>query len=79
MEYINKMVKNRNNNKSKAPLKLASYGTVKVYKTNQIKLDVNLLKTLGIRAGDLVEVFLDTQERAIVIKGQEVDGKQTNK
>ena len=78
------MVKNSNNNKSKAPLRLASYGTVKVYKTNQIKLDVNLLKTLDIRHGDLVEVFLDTEERAIVIKGREVNDnsqiiKQTDK
>ncbi len=73
------MVKNSNNNKSKAPLKLALYGTVKVYKTNQIKLDVNLLKTLGIQPGDLVEVFLDTEERAIVIKSQEADDKQTDK
>lgn len=73
------MVKNSNNNKSKAPLKLASYGTVKIYKTNQIKLDVNLLKTLGIQPGDLVEVFLDIEERAIVIKSQEADDKQTDK
>lgn len=78
------MTKINNNNKPKAPLKLALYGTVKVYKTNQIKLDVNLLKTLGIRPGDLVEVFLDTEERAIVIKSPEVDNnppiiKQTDK
>ena len=75
MKYINKMVKNSNNSKTKTPLKLASYGTVKVYKTNQIKLDANLLKTLRIRAGDLVEVYLDTEERAIVIKSPEGDGK----
>jgi bifunctional DNA-binding transcriptional regulator/antitoxin component of YhaV-PrlF toxin-antitoxin module len=73
------MVKISNNNKPKAPLKLALYRTVKVYKTNQIKLDVNLLKTLGIQPGDLVEVFLDTEERAIVIKSQEADDKQTDK
>ena len=50
------------------PVKRASYGTVKVYKTNHIKLDANLLKTLGIRPGDPVEIFLDTEERTIVIK-----------
>ena len=44
---------------------MASYGTAKVYKTNHIKLDSNLLSTLGIQAGDRVEVFLDTEERAI--------------
>jgi len=73
------MAKSSNNNKLKAPLKLASYGTVKVYKTSQIKLDVNLLKTLGIQPGDFVEVFLDTEERAIVIKSQETDDEQTDK
>lgn len=49
-------------------VKLASYGTVKVYKSNRIKLDANLLKTLGIRPGDRVEVFLDTEQRTIVVK-----------
>lgn len=73
------MGKNSNNNKSKTPLKLASYGPAKVYKTNQIKLDANLLKTLGIRPGQFVEVFLDTEERAIVIKSRETDDKQTDK
>ena len=47
---------------------MASYGTAKVYRTNQIKLDSNLLATLGIQAGDRVEVFLDTEERVIVIR-----------
>lgn len=50
------------------PVKLASYGTATVYKSNLIKLNANLLKTLGIRPGDLVEVFLHTEERTIVIK-----------
>lgn len=65
------MVKNSDKNKSLAPVKLASYGTVKVYKSNQIKLDANLLTTLGIKSGDRVKVFLDTEERAIVIKSRE--------
>jgi len=62
------MAKNSNKNKSLLSVKLASYGTVKVYKSNHIKLDANLLNTLRIRPGDRVEVFLDTEERAIVIK-----------
>lgn len=65
------MVKISNNNKPKAPVKLASYGTAKIYKSNQIKLDVNLLTTLGIKSGDRVGVFLDTEKRAIVIKSSE--------
>lgn len=61
------MVRNSNRNKALLPVKLASYGTAKVYKSNHIKLDANLLNTLGIRPGDRVEIFLDTEERAIVI------------
>ena len=62
------MVRNTNNNKTKSAVKLASYGTAKVYKTNQVKLNANLLKTLGIQSGDRVAIFLDTEERTIVIK-----------
>jgi len=65
------MSRNSNRNRALLPVKLASYGTAKVYKTNHIKLDANLLKTLGIRPGDPVEVFLDTEERTIVIKGSD--------
>jgi len=62
------MTRNTNNNKTKSAVKLASYGTAKVYKTNQVKLNANLLKTLGIQSGDRVAIFLDTEERTIVIK-----------
>lgn len=65
------MAKNNTKNKLLAPVKLASYGTVKVYKSNQIKLDANLLTTLGIKSGDRVRVFLDTEQRAIVIRSPE--------
>ena len=61
------MTKKSSRNRALLPVKLASYGTVKVYKSNHVKLDANLLNTLGIRPGDRVEVFLDTEERAIVI------------
>ena len=62
------MSQNSNRNRALVPVRLASYGPVKVYKTNHIKLNANLLNTLGIRPGDRVEVFLDTEERTIVIK-----------
>jgi len=65
------MAKNSNKNKLLLPVKLASYGTARVYKSKHIKLDANLLNTLGIQPGDRVEVFLDTEERAIVIKSSE--------
>jgi hypothetical protein len=67
------MTKKSNKNKTSTPLKLASYGTATIYKSNHIKLDANLLNTLGIRSGDRVEVFLDTEERAILIKSQDND------
>ncbi len=73
------MTKNSSRNRALVPVKLASYGTVKVYKSNHVKLDANLLNTLGIRPGDRVEVFLDTKERAIVItKSLELDRLQRN-
>ena len=62
------MAKNSNRNKTLLPVKLASYGTAKVYKSNHIKLDANLLLTLDIRPGDRLSIFLDTEDRAIVIK-----------
>lgn len=61
----------RNRNRALLPVKLASYGTVKVYKSKHIELDANLLNTLGIRPGDRVDVFLDTEERTIVIERPE--------
>lgn len=69
-----KMSRDSNKNKTSRPVKLASYGTVKVYKSNRIKLDTNLLNTLGIRPGDKVEVFLDTEKRAIVIRSPDEHG-----
>lgn len=65
------MTKNSNRNKSKLAVKLASYGTAKIYKAGQVKLDANLLSTLDIRPGDRVEIFLDTEKRVIVIKSIE--------
>ena len=48
-------------------MKLASYGKARIYKSHRIKLNANLLDTLCIQPGDSVEVFLDTEKRAIVI------------
>ena len=63
-----------NTNRTPRPVKLASYGTVRVYKSNRIKLDANLLNTLGIRPGDKVEVLLDTEKRAIIIVSSDERG-----
>ena len=64
------MVK-KSNNKKKSAVKMASYGTAKIYDTNQVRLKASLLSTLGIHPGDRVEIFLDTEERTIVIKSLE--------
>ena len=69
-----KMSRDSNRNKTSRPVKLASYGTVRVYKSNRIKLDANLLNTLGIRPGDKVEVLLDTKKRAIIIVSSDERG-----
>ena len=50
---------------------MASYGASKIYNTNQVRVKASLLSTLGIRPGDRVEIFLDTEERTIVIKSLE--------
>ncbi len=62
------MINNSKKNKSKSSVKLASYGTAKIYSSNQVRLKAGLLSTLGINPGDRVEIFLDTRERAIIIK-----------
>jgi hypothetical protein len=62
------MSRNSTKNRALMPVKLASYGTATVYKSNLIKLNANLLNTLGIRPGDRLGIFLDTKERTIVIK-----------
>ena len=65
------MVRNSNKNRKKSAVKLASYGTAKIYETYQVRLKASLLRTLGIRPGDRVEILLDTEERVIVIKSLE--------
>jgi len=65
----------KNRNKSLSPVRLASYGIVTVHKSNHIKLDGNLLNTLGIRAGDRLKVLLDTEERAIIIRAEKGNNK----
>jgi len=62
------MTDNSRKNKNKSPVKMASYGTAKIYMSNQVRLKASLLSTLGINPGDRVEIFLDTKERVIVIK-----------
>ena len=62
------MINNSKKNKNKSSVKMASYGTAKIYSSNQVRLKSSLLSTLDIDPGDRVEIFLDTKERVIVIK-----------
>jgi anaerobic selenocysteine-containing dehydrogenase len=63
-----------NKNKPILLIKRARYDVVPVYKNNLVKLNPNLLNTLGIHAGDLVDIFLDTEEATIVIKKSQDKG-----
>ena len=67
------MARNTNRNRALLPVKLASYGKAKVYKSKHIKLNANLLNTLDIRPGDLFEVFLNTEDGTIVLKSPNKD------
>ena len=48
--------------------KLPSFGVRSVQKGRCIAVDERLLQNLGIQEGDQVELFLDTDDEAIVIK-----------
>ena len=49
-------------------MKLVSFGVTSVQKGRRLTLDDSLLQNLGIKERDEVELFLDTEEEAIVIK-----------
>ena len=49
-------------------MKLVSFGVTSVQKGRRVSLDDSLLQNLSIKVGDQVEIFLDTEEEAIVVK-----------
>lgn len=49
-------------------MKLVSFGSTSVQKGRRVRLGESLLQNLGIQEGDQVELFLDTEEEAIVVK-----------
>lgn len=49
-------------------MKLISFGAASIQKGRRIAIADNLLQNLGIKEGDLVELFLNTKEKAIVVK-----------
>lgn len=49
-------------------MKFVSFGVTSVQKGRRVSLDDSLLQNLGIKVGDQVEIFLDTEEEAIVVK-----------
>ena len=55
-----------------------SFGTKTIQKLNRISLDHNLLDNLDVHEGDAVDLYLDTQERAIVIKKSKNKGRDTD-
>lgn len=48
--------------------KLPRFGVRSIQRGRRIALDDELLQNLGIQEGDQVELFLDTEEEAIIIK-----------
>jgi hypothetical protein len=49
-------------------LKIVSYGTSRIQKLRRVALDPNLLRTLGMREGDVVRIDLDIDTATILIK-----------
>ena len=45
-----------------------SFGTKSIQKLKRISLDHNLLGNLDVHEGDAVDLYFDTEEKAIVIK-----------
>lgn len=45
-----------------------SFGTKCIQKLKRVSLDHNLLDNLDVREGDAVDLYFDTEEKAIVIK-----------
>jgi len=55
-----------------------SFGSRIVQKLKRISLDHNLLDNLQVREGDVVDLYFDTEEKAIVIKKSSNEDRDTN-
>ncbi len=55
-----------------------SFGSRIVQKLKRVSLDHNLLDNLHVREGDTVDLYFDTEEKAIVIKKSNNKGRNTD-
>jgi len=55
-----------------------SFGTRFIQKLKRVSLDHNLLDNLDVREGDAVDLYFDTEEKAVVVKKSNRKGRNTN-
>lgn len=59
--------------------KRVSFGITPIQQGKRIKLNNNLLHNLNIKEGDSVELFLDINEEAIIVKKSRLDTEEDEK
>jgi len=56
-----------------------SFGNRVVQKLKRVSLNHNLLENLQVKEGDTIDLYFDTDEKAIVIKKSNVNSAKTDK
>jgi hypothetical protein len=56
-----------------------SFGSRVVQKLKRVSLNHNLLENLQVKEGDIIDLYFDTEEEAIVIKKSNVKSAKTDK
>lgn len=56
-----------------------SFGSRVVQKLKRVSLNHNLLENLRVKEGDIIDLYFDTEEEAIVIKKSNVKSAKTDK
>lgn len=51
------------------------FGTKSIQKLKRVSLNHSLLENLDVREGDAVDLYFDTEEKAIIIKKSRKDSK----
>jgi len=55
-----------------------SFGSRMVQKLKRVSLNHNLLENLQVKEGDIVDLYFDTEEKAILIKKSNTKGSETS-
>jgi hypothetical protein len=56
-----------------------SFGSRVVQKLKRVSLNHNLLENLQVKEGDIIDLYFDTEEEAIVIKKSNVKSAKTDR